>query len=216
AMHERARRLYLRARDYGRRGLELRYPGAWAALEQQDRGALARVKRKRDVPLLYWTAAAEGKAIAESKGDPAMIAQLPVVEALLQRAQGLDPDWNAGALDAFAISLEAARPDVSRAAALAAMRASFERALALSGGHDASLFVTYAESASVLAQDRAQFNQMLDRALAINADDHPANRLMNLIAQRRARWLRAHGDDLIAGNPRTPAAIGGGLRGGGQ
>lgn len=210
AMQERARRLYLRARDYGRRDLDLRYPGVWEALEKQGGGALARVKRKQDVPLLYWTAAAEGKAITESKGDPAMIAQLPTVEGLLTRAMALDADWSAGALDEFAISLEASRTDETRDAALANMRRYYDRALALSGGNDASLFVTYAESASVLAQDRSQFNQLLERALAVNPDAHPGNRLENLIAQRRARWLQAHGDDLIASNRAQATVMGGG------
>ena len=45
------------ARGYGMRALEVRYPGFGAALEGDPATALARF-RKRDVPLLYWTAAA--------------------------------------------------------------------------------------------------------------------------------------------------------------
>ena len=93
ALRGRARRLYLRARGYGMRALEVRYPGFGAALEGDPATALARF-RKRDVPLLYWTAAAHGLAISASKDDPEMIAQLPVVEAFIQRAMKLDEVWN--------------------------------------------------------------------------------------------------------------------------
>ena len=73
ALRGRSRRLYLRARAYGMRALEVRYPGFGAALENDPPAALARV-RKRDVPLLYWTAAAHGLMISASKDDPEMIA----------------------------------------------------------------------------------------------------------------------------------------------
>ena len=37
---------------------------------------------------------------------------------------------------------------------------------------------------------------MLEKALAVDTSK-PENRLANLVAQRRARWLLAHIDDLI-------------------
>src|SRR5580658_10623269 len=53
ALRERARKLYLRANKYAMRGLESRYPGFGAALDNDAATALKRV-RKPDVPLLYW------------------------------------------------------------------------------------------------------------------------------------------------------------------
>jgi hypothetical protein len=54
-LRERARKLYLRARDYGLRGLEVDFPGLREALARDPKAALARTK-KVHVPLLYWTA----------------------------------------------------------------------------------------------------------------------------------------------------------------
>ena len=65
-------------------------------------------------------------------------------------------------------------------------------------GQSASPFVTLAEAVSVQNQDRAEFESMLKRALAIDADARPEWRLQNLIVQRRARWLLSREDDLIA------------------
>jgi len=204
ALRARSRRLYLRARAYGMRALEVRYPGFRAALDTDPPAALARA-RKRDVPLLYWTAAAHGLAISASKDDPEMIAQLPVVEAFIRRAMELDEAWNEGALAEFLINMEAARTNASAAELQARIRRYYEQALRLSGGRRASLFVSYAENSSIPAQNRAQFRELLDRALRIDPDQHPETRLANLLAQRRARWLLGRIDDLFL---ETSAAAG--------
>jgi predicted anti-sigma-YlaC factor YlaD len=196
ALRGRARRLYLRARGYGMRALEVRYPGFGAALEGDPATALARV-RKRDVPLLYWTAAAHGLAISASKDDPEMIAQLPVVEAFIQRAMKLDEVWNEGALPEFLINLEAARNGVKVEELQSRIERYYEQALRLSGGRRASLFVSYAENSSIPAQNRAQFQEMLERALHIDPDQRIETRLSNLISQRRARWLLGRTDELF-------------------
>lgn len=196
ALRARSRRLYRRARSYGMRALEVRYPGFGAALEKDQPAALARI-RKRDVALLYWTAAAHGLAISASKEDPEMIAQLPVVEAFIRRAMELDEAWNEGALPEFLINIEAARSGVKASELQARIQGYYENALRLSRGRRASLFVSYAENSSIPAQNRAQFRALLERALSIDPDQHLETRLANLIAQRRARWLLGRIDDLF-------------------
>jgi predicted anti-sigma-YlaC factor YlaD len=197
----RARRLYLRAHAYGLRGLEVSYPGISAALDTEPAGALARVRRQ-DIALLYWTAASQGLAISSSKSEPEMIAQIPVVDAMLRRAVELDETWGAGAVPEALISLESARAGVKPAEKQAHMRSYFERGLVLSKGARASTFVSYAENACVPAQDRAQFQSLLEKALDINVDREPENRLANLVAKRRARWLLGRIDELfLEGGP---------------
>jgi len=199
-LRARSRRLYLRARAYGMRALEVRYPGFSAALDQDPPTALARVRR-RDVPLLYWTAAAHGLAISASKDDPEMIAQLPVVEAFVRRGMELDEVWNEGALPEFLIDIEAARTSVNAAERQARIGRYYEQALRLSGGQRASLFVSYAENSAIPAQKRDQFQELLERALRIDPGQHPATRLATLIAQRRARWLLGRIDELFLEGP---------------
>jgi predicted anti-sigma-YlaC factor YlaD len=58
--------------------------------------------------------------------------------------------------------------------------------------------VTLAETVSVRAQDRKEFLELLDRALAFDArGEAPEFRLANLVAQRKARWLKGRVDDLF-------------------
>jgi len=193
----RARNLYLRARDYGLRGLETRYRHFTRDLRRDPVGTAQRVRRKDDVPLLYWTAASWVAAISLSKNNPDLVADLNLVEALIDQAAALDPDYDAGAIHGFLINYELARPGASRGADERAKQ-HFDRAVALTGGQSAGPFVTYAEAVMVARQNRAEFEALLHKALAVDVNARPEWRLQNLVLQRRARWLLSRKDELFA------------------
>jgi predicted anti-sigma-YlaC factor YlaD len=196
ALRDRARRLYLRANRYGMRGLETLHAGFGAALDNDADAALKKTG-KRDVPLLYWTAASRGLAISLSKTSPEMIAELPLVETIVRRVAELDEGFNAGAVPEFLITLEAAHSGVKLEEQQKLMRQHFDRAIELSKGKRAGTYVSFAENASLPAQNQAEFQSILQKALAVDADADPPNRLANLVAQRRARWLLKHTDQLF-------------------
>jgi predicted anti-sigma-YlaC factor YlaD len=195
AMRARARRLYLRARDYGLRGLDVTHPHFTAKLRADPKAAVA-LAQVRDAPLLYWTAAAWAAAISLAKDDPHFIAEIPQVEALIDRALALNEGYDAGAIHSFLISYEMVRQDAKGDPAERARR-HFERAMALSHGWQAGPLVTFAEAVCVQKQNLKEFDAQLNQALAINADAHPEVRLVNLVMQRRARWLLARRGDLF-------------------
>jgi predicted anti-sigma-YlaC factor YlaD len=194
-LRTRARRLYLRARNYGLRGLDVEHTGFQQALLTDPKKAVT-VTRIKDVPLLYWSAVSWAAAISVSKDNPELIADIPKVEALIYRALELDESFDQGAIHTFLIAYEMSRSGVEREPAARA-RQHFERALKLSGGQRAAPMVAFAESISVQTQDATEFKSMLDRALAINPDTKPDCRLAHLVSQRRARWLLAQTDDLF-------------------
>ena len=194
-MRARARALFLRARDYGMRGLETAHPGFSDALTK-DPVLTVKAAKPGDVPLLYWTAASWGLAITLSKNEPALIADQPVVEALVDRALELNEAYDEGAIHSFLISYEPVRQGAP-GDPLERARKHFDRALALSGGHQAGPFVSLAESVSVARQDRREFQSTLEKALAVDVNAKPEYRLANLIMQRRARWLLARIDELF-------------------
>lgn len=196
AARERARKLYLRARDYGLRGLNAAYPG-FSADVRQSAGTTLRRMHREDVPLLYWTAVSWGAAISLSKDDAAMLGELPAVRQLADRALELDEAYDGGAIHILQITLAITepRPQVER---IALAERHFDRAVELSRGQQAAPFVSYAEAVSVGTGERAQFEQLLDRALAIDATATPSWRLSNEIFQRRARWLRSRTDEMFS------------------
>lgn len=194
-MRARARGLFLRARDYGLRGLEVSHRGFGAALNQDPLQAV-QMARRDDVALLYWTAASWGLAITLSKNEPALIADQPVVEALVDRALALDETFDAGAIHAFLISYEPARQGAP-GDPLERARKHFDRAMELSGGYQAGPLVALAESVALARQDRKEFQSLLDRALAVDVAVKPEYRLANLVMQQRARWLLERIDELF-------------------
>jgi predicted anti-sigma-YlaC factor YlaD len=199
---DRARRMYLRARDYCIRNLDLRHRGIKVKLVKDPKAALVGTRRE-EVPALYWTGASWGAAIALGLDRPELIADLPVVRALMERALALDETYSRGAVHEALISLEAV-PEAMGGSPQRA-RQHFERAVALSKGQSAVPYVTLAGSVSVAAQDRAEFERLLKEALAIDVDKDPTLRLANIITQRRARFLLANANDLFTLNDTRPA-----------
>jgi len=191
----RARQLYLRARDYGLRGLETRHARFGERL-RADPLATVRAATVREVPLLYWTAAAWGAAISLSKDNPEIVADQGLVEALIDRALELDERFDDGAIHGFLISYELVRQG-ARGDPTERARAHFDRAVSLTGGQLASPYVSLAEGVSLSRQDRREFESLLHRALAIDPDARPEWRLANLVVQRRARWLLSRADQLF-------------------
>jgi predicted anti-sigma-YlaC factor YlaD len=194
-LRARARRLYLRSRNYGLSGLEVEHAGFQKALGTNPKTTVA-MARKKDVPLLYWTAVSWAAAISVSKDNPELIADMPKVEALIDRALELDESFDHGAIHSFLITYEMSRRQ-GEGDPVARSRTHFERALQLSGGQMAGPLVSFAEAVSVQRQDLPGFKSLLERALAINPDARPEWRLANLVMQRRARWLLDRTDDLF-------------------
>ena len=191
----RARRLYLRARDYGLRGLDVAVPGFSATLRTTPAAAVAQAGAA-EVDLLYWTAASWAAAVALGKDDPSLVADLALVSALIDRALAVNADWDRGAIHSFLVTYEMARPDIM-GDRIAGARSHFDRAVLLSQGKAAGPYVSWAESVCLPREDRVCFGEMLQAAMKIDPDDEPATRLANTIYQRRAAWLLANVDRWI-------------------
>ncbi len=194
ALHERARKLYLRARGFGLRGLETRYRGIARQLALDPERAAARIQ-KRDLDLLYWTAASWGSAIALGKDRPELLADLPAIRALMTRGLALDEGYQAGAIHEALIVLDAL--PAAMGGSVERARGHFERAVALSKGDRASPYVTMAQSVDVLTQNRAEYRDLLDKALACDPDRDPTQRLATIVLQRKARALLDHEDEFF-------------------
>ena len=193
-LNERARRMYLRARDYGLRNVEVDQPGVTARLRADPEAAVA-VFGREDVESLYYLGGAWMLAISLGLDRPALVADLPAARALLDRALELDEGFERGALHAAFITLESV--GAAMGGSYARAREHFDRAVELSDGQDAGPYVALATGVSVAEENRGEFRALLETAVAIDPDRAPANRLLNLIAQKRARVLLDHIDDLF-------------------
>jgi predicted anti-sigma-YlaC factor YlaD len=189
----RAKRLYLRGRDYCLKALELRHPGLRARLEAGDSAALAKTGIE-DVPYLYWTAASWMGAFSAEPFDMELLLTLSRPLALMDRAYQLEEGYNKGAIHEFYISVYGSLP-ASLGGSRAKAREHFAKAVEESGGLTAGPYVALATSVSVPEQNAAEFRDLLGKALAIDPEASPENRLVNILNQRKARWLLEHIDD---------------------
>ncbi len=203
----RARKLYLRARDYGLRGLDVALPGFSTELRVDHSTAVQRATAA-EADLLYWTAVSWAAAVSLGKDDPSLVADLPIVSALIDRAVAVDEDWDRGAIHAFLISYGMARPDVTGDRA-AMVKRHFDRAVELSHGRAAGPWLAWAESVCIPQEDHDCFVQALHAALGIDPAAEPGSRLVNTVMQRRARWLLEHSDRwILPPLPEEPASEG--------
>ena len=191
----RASRMFIRARGYCLRVLEARYRGLTGQLGIGAESALLRVKRKKDVPLLYWTGTAWAAAINVSRTNYDLVADLGASHHILKRALALDPDWDEGALREVLIVIEAAR--APHGGSFEKAREHYARVMEITGGKKLFPIVTVAESISVKEQNYAEFKELLQRVLDFDIESAPEHRLANTLAQRRARWLLGREEDLF-------------------
>ena len=193
-LQERARRMYLRGRDYCLRSFELAHPGITEAFLQDPDRAVAKLQKK-DVPLMYWTGTSWGKAVALSLDRPAIAGDFPIVQALIRKALALDESFGRGALHEVMITLASLPEDMGGNRDRA--RHHYERALELAKGCAAGPHVTYAMNVLRPQQKRQEFVTLLQTALDVDVDREPSLRLANILASQYAEYLLNHLDELF-------------------
>ena len=193
ALRHRASRLFVRGRDYALRGLETAHSGFTESL-RRDRDAALAETQKSDIAFLYWAGASWAGAVSTDKDNADLIADLPLAGALMGRVLELDETYDKGSAHEFFIAYEAGRPggDVMKA------REHYMRAVQLSEGLRASVYLALAEGVDVRQQNLMEFRAMIAAALAVDPDRVPDTRLVNTIAHRRAEWLNTRIADLFA------------------
>jgi len=190
----RAKNLYLRGRDILFVGLERINPSIFRQLKDRKYEEAMAPFRKEDADLLYWTALGWLAAFSVNPFDMTLGQTVPQTRAMIERVAELAPGYGHGALDSFDVSYYGSLPDYLGGDAAKA-REYFAKAQALAGKTDTSALLALATTVSVKEQNAAEFKDLLGRVLAFDPDSSPENRLVNILNQRKARWLLAHISD---------------------
>lgn len=197
----RARAMYLAAKGFGARLLRELAPGFDAALQRDpealERFLAAEFDEASAAAALFWTGYAWGSAIGVSRDDPALIADLPLAAALVERSVALDERYYHAAGHVFLGVLHSSR-GVSAGGDPARGKRHFERALELTQHQALMVQLNYARYYAVQAQDRALFTRLLGEVAGSQAGPAELS-LPNTVARRRAERLLGHVDRLILG-----------------
>jgi hypothetical protein len=193
----RAREFYRRARDFGLRILTTdRSLRDGLAAGPDSLAAVLKSAGAKDVPALYWTGIAWGSWIALGLNDPAGLADLPKVEAIMEHVASADPAYYYGGADLFLGTIKGTKPAMLGGNP-GASRAHFEKAIDASGGRFLLTYIFYARSYAVQTQDRELFESCLTAVDTASIDMLPEARLTNAIAKRKSALLRSRIDELF-------------------
>jgi predicted anti-sigma-YlaC factor YlaD len=190
---DRAKKLYLRGNALLYSALDKKYPGfSKAKVHDGSLESFLKKCKKEDVPLLYWTVAGGLSAYSIDVFDFDLGSCIPEWGAMIARAYELDPDFNNGAIDEFYIQYYSSLPE-SLGGDREKAEIHFKRALEKSQGKAAGPYVSYAKAVCVPTAnnegDYEAFTENLEKALAIDPNEIPSSRLVNILSQRKARHM---------------------------
>jgi len=188
---DRAKVLYLRGKEFGmsilRQNKEFR--NVEVGDIQSFRKGLESFSRD-DVPAVFWTAIGWGSYVQWSLTDPAALADLPKIEAMMQFVLSRDSTYFYGGAQFFLGTLYGSRakilggdPDRSKL--------YFERCLKINDGKFLMSYVYYARSYAVQTQDKELFERCLSTVDSTSLEILPKARLSNAIAKKKASLLRS-------------------------
>jgi len=194
---ERARGLFLKARDYALKALLHRKDFQKNLFKTFDEftGSLEEIE-KEDVPALFFAASAWGSWIGLMGESVAPMADLPKVVAMVEKVLDLDEGFYYGGAHLFMGVYYSARPplyggDFERA------KGHFEKAFKMGEGKFLMAYVLYAKYYAKGTLDKGLFQSSLTKVLESRAVAVPELTLHNTIAKRQARDLLSRIDEFF-------------------
>ena len=193
----RASQLYLRARDYGLRALGknaslFRTPGA----KREEIRKILNKMGKRKLEALCWTTLSWNSWINLNLNKPAVLAEVKVTEACLDRIMELDPEYFFGIPYILMGSFLAARPEILGGDA-SKSKASFEKAMKLSNRQFFLAHYYFARYYAVRTQDKALFNELIRQIDRARPDDLKEACLINAVMKQKATQLKEKSEELF-------------------
>lgn len=189
-------RMTQKARDYGSRAICVAHEPAcdWGGLPpyQDFVAELARVGPKQ-IDYLYAYALGWLAYLDATSEDLSAVAELPWVEAAMQRALDLDETFAQGAVHTWLGIIKSLRPPALGGEPEIA-QAHFERSLELSAGRDLSVRVEYARRYARLMYEKELHDRLLREVLAAPAVEDGFT-LFNVLAKEDAEALLASSEE---------------------
>jgi hypothetical protein len=188
---ERSAALTAKAYDYGARAACAAYTPAcdWAGLSYDVFVSQLSEFNNKKIDYLYAYAIGWLAHLEATSEDWSAVAELPWVEAALERVLALDETYDNGALHTYLGIVNSLRPPALGGRPEVA-RAHFERAIELSSGRDLSVKVEFARRYARLVFDQELHDRLLREVIAAPSEA-PGYTLFNTMAKRDAESLLA-------------------------
>jgi len=193
--------LYAKAKEYGFRALspDRNFQQAASGL-LDDFVIFLRDYNKKHVPALFWTTSAWAKWISLNLDSLEALADMPMLEATMQRVIELDGSFFYGSPHLQMGVYLAAKPAII-GGNLDKAREHFDEAFALGADKLLSAKVLFARYYAVRLKDRALFRNTLQEVLEAPVDEVPELTLSNTLARDKARELLERTDEYFVELP---------------
>lgn len=195
---ERAKALYSRARNYGLQALKNKNRAFAQALEEDAATFKQSLQNfsTDDVPLMFWTANAWGNLINVSLADPAVLVDLPKVNAMMEFVLTRDEGYFYGSAHLYFATILATVPK-NLGGKPDSAKVHFDKCFAFGQNKFLLPYVYMAKSYCVQVQNKELFQQLLTTVEETPLDVLPEQRLVNAIAKRKAKKLAERIDELF-------------------
>lgn len=194
---ERAKVLYLRAKEYGLRVLRMDddFANADSGTIEEFSGAVKELDEEY-LPALFWTAFTWAGWINLSLDNPRALIELAKVQALMQRVKDIDETYFFGSAELFFGSVWGMKPrmlggDPEKA------KACFERNLEITEKKFLLTYIYYARFYAAKTLNEELFDELLAVVETTPADVLPGYQLLNMIAKKKANFLKQQKDELF-------------------
>ena len=194
---DRASSLYERGKKYALSATIIRTGRKkWEGLSLDEWSRALNEVEDSHQPALFWLGQCWGSWLSLNLDSVEAFSSLPRIDALMNRAVALDPDFHYAGPHLFLGAYYGGRsrmlggnPDKARN--------HFDQALRITGGKYLLVSFLYAKTYAVQNQDQKLFKTQLEKVLEASDDVLPEQRLANQIAKRKAAVLLGKIDELF-------------------
>ena len=198
---DKAAALYARGKNYGFRALSKKSDFRQAASGNlDDFVAILKQYKRQDVPALFWTASAWAKWISLNQENIEALADMPMLEATMERVIELDGSFFYGSPHLLMAVYLAAKPEIIGGSMIEA-REHFDKAFSLGADKLLTAKVMYARYYAVRLRDRALFRNTLLDVTAAPVQTVPELTLSNALAKEKARKMLENIDEYFVELP---------------
>ncbi len=188
------KKVFEQAASYGEMGMGLNPEFKASITEDEDVEKALKYLTKKEVPIIYWTAASLGKW-AKMSGIAAALKYKTRIKAMVSKVESLEPDYFYGAVPRywgsfFAVASSFAGGDIKKSGK------KFDESLTIAPNYLGTR-VLKAELYWTKKSDKKEFIKDLETVLATKEDIVPELTPENILEKKKAKKLLSQRDDLF-------------------
>ncbi len=188
AIGKRAKKLFLRAREYALKSIDIAKPGSKKAfLTSNIDSTITRISQS-DTNALFWTSVAWFGAIGSDKSDMSLAMGIKKPLTITRKIISMNPTYYQGMAHEL-LGIVSVNIPKSLGGSTDTAAYYFSKAIQLSDSSRVSAFVLYATLVAAKTKNKELYISLLEQAISIPIDKYPQLRLQNSIYLQKARLL---------------------------